>query len=567
MPGKPIDGKKGAAPSKSGRRWKWAVQGGVFALFLVLFFLMHHPWRPGVPYRIFFDLDPFTYLAGLAGTRSVWLPVVVFLAVGLLCGRLFCGYICPLGFCIDLADRGLGGGCRSSVNPEAAEAADGGRTGREGDPPVLRRKGPEGLQWAVLTLVLLGCLMHNSLPLVLDPTTLLFRGLAVVLYPIGIWAAGGFLHLFRPVAESLGWYGVAYLSLDPPAFQSAMGSLFLLALVLGLAFHSTRFWCRYVCPLGALLGLLARVAPGRRTVARSCVRCGRCRTVCPSGAIEEDPFSTKRSACIQCRACRHECPVDAISFPLRTPPEATARPLPEPFSRRNFFGAVGLGATFLILTRLDPRVMKRTDRWLRPPGAIPEDDFLAACIRCGACLRICVTHTLQASGLENGWIRWCTPVPDLRFAGCEQNCNLCGNVCPSGAIRSLPLVERQHAKIGTAVLSRERCVAWARDRLCLLCDEACPYNAVVFQTVEGHKRPVVDESRCNGCGMCEAVCPMEGEAAIVVFPHGEVRLKEGSYKDVLTRQRIILTPRKDIPGSYPGAEGVPMTERKGKHHG
>ena len=200
----------------------------------------------------------------------------------------------------------------------------------------------------------------------------------------------------------------------------------------------------------------------------------------------------------------------------------------------------------IVLARLDPRVTKRTERWLRPPGALPEVDFLATCIRCGACLRICVTHTLQASGLDNGLEGWGTPIHNMRTAGCEQQCDLCGKTCPTGAIRNLPLIERQHAKIGTAVLVRERCVAWAKDRVCLLCDEACPYNAIVFRPVEGHKRPFVDESRCNGCGMCEAVCPVSGEAAILVYPTGEIRLKEGSYKEILNRERIFLEPKKDL---------------------
>jgi MauM/NapG family ferredoxin protein len=220
--------------------------------------------------------------------------------------------------------------------------------------------------------------------------------------------------------------------------------------------------------------------------------------------------------------------------------------LPEGLSRRNFFFGMGLGSMVIVLTRLDPRYVKKTDRTLRPPGALPEEDFLATCIRCGSCLRICVTHTLQASGMENGLIHWGTPIHNMRVAGCEQQCNLCGKICPTGAIRDLPLIERQHAKIGTAVIIRETCVAWAKNRLCLLCDEACPYNAIVFQPVEGHKRPFVDESRCNGCGMCEAVCPVNGEAAIVVYPTGEIRQKEGSYKEILNRERIFLEPKKDL---------------------
>jgi len=547
---------------------RWTLQAGFFALFLLLFLLMQHPWREGIPYRLFLDLNPFTSLAGLAGTRIPWGPLLLFLGLGLLGGRLFCGYVCPLGFCIDLADRSLGGGRTRKGEDQDPGSGEPGKGASPGKVRTGIRPGPVGLQWVVLGWVLVGLAVHNSLPMVLDPIGLFLRALAVVFYPLGAWLANGLLGFFRPVAEQMGWYGLAYFSLAQPGTSTVPGSFLLLALVLALGLHSPRFWCRHVCPLGALLGLLARVAPMKRVVAETCTDCGRCGAGCPMGAIAANPRSTKHTACIQCRSCRDVCPANAVSFPLRARHRTAGVPmLLEGLTRRRFFGGVGLGGMLLVLTRLEPRVMKSTGRWLRPPGAIPEHEFLAACIRCGACLRICITHTLQASGLENGLIRWGTPVPDLRFAGCEQNCNLCGKICPTGAIRSLPLVERQHAKIGTAVLLRERCVAWAQDRLCLLCDEACPYNAIVFQVVEGHKRPFVDESRCNGCGMCEEVCPVEGEAAIVVYPQGELRMRDGSYKEALNMQRIFLVPKKDKPMPLRGHEDIVLPDGGNEFHG
>jgi formate hydrogenlyase subunit 6/NADH:ubiquinone oxidoreductase subunit I len=118
---------------------------------------------------------------------------------------------------------------------------------------------------------------------------------------------------------------------------------------------------------------------------------------------------------------------------------------------------------------------------------------------------------------------------DPRLAPCDQNCNVCGKVCPTQAIRSLPLEEKTHAKVGTAVLRKEMCLVWAQNKICLICDEICPYNAIVFRPVEGYRRPVVVASKCNGCGFCEQRCPVQGESAIVVGPNGEIRLKGGSY--------------------------------------
>ena len=519
---------------------KWAIQAASFCIFLVLLLLLHDPWRSGIPYRLFLDLDPLVSLASFFGTRQVWVGGALLLVVALLWGRVFCGYVCPLGFCIDLADGALG---RSSDRRGARTAS-----------PGRRQAFLATLPWIVLGTVAVGLLLRNSLPLSLDPIGLLTRTFSVVFHPLGVWIVNGAIGLFRPVAERLGWYGVAYQSYVQPGFQTAVGGLLLFLLVLGVGPGTRRFWCRHLCPLGALLGVTGRFAPCRRRVTPACTTCGQCTSACPTGAIGNDPVPTKRTACIQCRSCRAVCPEDAIRFGIAGAREGSRDvAAPERLSRRGLLVGVGVGGSLAALTRLDPRVRKRTGRWLRPPGAVPEPDFLAACVRCGACLRVCVTHTLQAAGFEHGWIRWGTPIHDMRVAGCEQQCNLCGEACPTGAIRRLPLKERQHAKVGTAVLCRDRCVAWSLDRLCLLCDEACPYNAVVFREMEGHKRPVVDESRCNGCGMCESVCPVTGEAAIQVYPHGEVRLREGSYEEALHRQRIFLKPKTDLYGA-PGLE-------------
>jgi formate hydrogenlyase subunit 6/NADH:ubiquinone oxidoreductase subunit I len=118
---------------------------------------------------------------------------------------------------------------------------------------------------------------------------------------------------------------------------------------------------------------------------------------------------------------------------------------------------------------------------------------------------------------------------DLRLAPCDQNCNICGKVCPTQAIRSVSIEEKNHAKVGTAILRKEMCLVWAQNKICLICDEICSYNAIVFRPVEGYRRPVVIASKCNGCGFCEQRCPVLGESAIVVVPDGEIRLKEGSY--------------------------------------
>jgi len=116
--------------------------------------------------------------------------------------------------------------------------------------------------------------------------------------------------------------------------------------------------------------------------------------------------------------------------------------------------------------------------------------------------------------------------------------------------------ERTHAKIGTAILRRERCLAWEQDKSCLVCDEICPYDAIEFRGVEGKRRPFVTESRCNGCGYCEHKCPVEGESAIVVTRLGELRLSTGSYiSEARQRGLVFEGPREADPSRPPPPQG------------
>jgi MauM/NapG family ferredoxin protein len=536
-------------------RLRWTVQAVACATFVSLFALTTYPYVRSIPYGVFQKFDPLTALAAARGA-GVWLVIALAtILVTLLAGRVFCSYFCPLGFLIDLADLTIGTG--RTNGPASDEQGGPARSqGGEAERKSTSRRGRESfpkarhIKYWVLGALCAGTLAGTSALLVLDPLSLLTRVLTVVAYPLWAACAGFIVTTIGPLAERLGWTALAYTSAAQPVFQTALANLVMLVLLLGLGVLSARFWCRYLCPLGALLGIFSRRSLVKRRVTDACIRCGRCARACPMDAVGEDPRATIFPECIACEACLRVCPVDAIAFrpsiPAAGPPavpawEASKRGL----SRRGFLGGVGLGVCLAVVTRANPESVGRASRLIRPPGAIPEPEFLAACVRCGLCVRSCLTHTLQPAGMESGLLLWGTPVHVMRLAGCEQQCNLCGTVCPTGAIRDLPLRERQHAKVGTAVISQSRCVAWRRDQLCLLCDESCPYNAIVFRTVDGHKRPFVDESRCNGCGMCEHVCPVEGEAAIVVYRDGEVRIREGSYVEVLRQRRITLQPQQD----------------------
>lgn len=183
--------------------------------------------------------------------------------------------------------------------------------------------------------------------------------------------------------------------------------------------------------------------------------------------------------------------------------------------RREALATLGTGAVAVGLLALnvgDVKAAKKTV--LRPPGA-QGDDFLDKCIRCDQCIEGCPNDALLPAAFEGGWDSLWTPIMDP-FAGgaCDYDCNLCGQICPSGAIPPLSLEEKRKAVIGIAQVNFETCVR------CMDCMEYCPYECFEEVEVEGLRGvfPKVMPEGCVGCGLCVVVCPEQEERAIVVYP-------------------------------------------------
>jgi ferredoxin len=205
--------------------------------------------------------------------------------------------------------------------------------------------------------------------------------------------------------------------------------------------------------------------------------------------------------------------------------------------RRAALAAGATGAGFAILTRATPLGGRRSfaPELVRPPGSVAESDFLARCIRCGECMKVCPTSgihpTLLEAGVEGLW----SPVMNMDVGYCEWECTLCTQVCPTDAIRELAVLEKQKVRIGLAYFDKDRCLPYSYARSCIVCEEHCPttpkkaiwFEEVEVATAKGErlllKQPHIDPDLCIGCGICQNKCPVSDRAAVIVTSAGETR--------------------------------------------
>lgn len=485
-----------------------ACQTLAFALFLAI--LLHVAWPYGdrfstrlfadkerVPAELFLWLDPLASVAAALAGRCVGVFLVWaagILAASLVIPRVFCSHLCPLGTTIDLFDWAVG---------------------RRLKRLHLRRRGAwVHAKYYVLAAVLAAAAFGGMLAGYVAAIPVATRGYVFLLAPAQL-AALKHAGMVRPVSWDY-WLSLA---------------LFLG--IIGLGVLGRRFWCRTLCPSGALFSLVSPLRLRERRVTAACIGCGKCVRACTFDAIRPD-FSTRPAECAFCPDCARACPVDAIQFGWRRgAPAHVARPAGETetpggpcLSRRAVLGASAAGALAAVGLAAWPRPRPRL---LRPPGSLREDRFLQRCVRCGLCLKVCPGPVLHPAGLSAGLDALWTPVAVPSWAGCHQHCNFCGQVCPTGAIRALPIEAKRRTHMGLAVVNARTCLPHSGRRDCQLCYDECRaagYNAIEMREIrlevgdvpegvmsaaelEAAGRilaPFVKPEACVGCGLCEYRC-------------------------------------------------------------
>lgn len=437
--------------------------------FIFLFAALFHPlgWQATV-LEWFSRLDPWALFSHLRWQHSIpvwgWLPLLT-LVVTLLAGRVFCGWLCPFGALLMLVDKVS----RTLFKARLFKKI---RTKILHDSQFLR------YYWFLFILVIF--VLGSNWGLFLTPFAL-------------------FSHeIVRILQGAIPWV--------------------LMTILVGTVFFS-RLWCSVFCPTGILLSFIGRWRLFRYQVTGNCVQCAKCTVNC---SVDAAPAvaGVAKEGCLACGNCQMVCPTKAIRWqsfffgPKKGKTEIASGMADDTStpSRRQFIKAgLTIAAGAALWEKIIFTAKGAAKKVLRPPGALPEADFISVCNRCGRCIKACSNNALRPMPITEGLEYFETPYIIPRRANCFL-CFTCQEVCPTGAITQVPV---EQVKMGTAKIDRERCIAWKENKVCVICGELCPVLAI---EPDDQLRPIVQPDKCVGCGSCEKACPVDGVAAIVVLP-------------------------------------------------
>jgi len=465
-------------------------------IFLFLFRQTDYTGSDTIPYavNILFRLDPLVLatitLAQKTFVTLLW-PSFIIIGLTLLFGRCFCSWICPLGL------GTLIDGSGHFIKPQKTSV----------QLPYLK--------YVILIIVLISSAFGVQLLGFADPFSLLVRGMVFSIDPIinylvslffdSVYTMGpaAFSNITEPVYEGLKTF---VLPFKQSFFYLSFLSFFLLVLIFIMEVFGKRFWCRNLCPLGELLALISRLSVFKRIPVKVCKNCELCESECRMNAFDKD-HRFLFEECSLCMDCLEFCPDNITTFKFSIPKNKPSVNI----DRRQLIVAGLTGLALPVLFRTNAISKMPDDDLIRPPGALNETDFLASCVRCGECMKVCI-----------------------------NNATLCSQVCPTGALGRLNVKQKHAFIIGKAYFDKNKCMVYAEKKSCIVCEEHCPthdkaikFNEIKIRDVFGNpvvlKQPYVVEELCIGCGICEHICPVQGEAAIKVVGKDSKMVSRSGY--------------------------------------
>ncbi len=445
------------------------------------------------------------------------LVLVVLLVLTLLFGRVYCSAICPMGI---LQDVIAFFGKKSKKN---------------------RYSYSGGITWlrVLMLLIFAVCLFAGvgSVVAMLDPYGFFGRVVSNLFAPIYLLAN----NLFAVIAERLESY--AFYSVDVwiksiSTFAIALAAFVIVAI---LAWRNGRTYCNTICPVGTILGFLSKYSLLRPVLDSSkCKNCKICERNCKAACINIDEQTIDYSRCVACMDCLGKCKFDAMHYSVYKPQKLTKSAQASANgggqqkeivdnSRRSFLSlaALSTGAAMASgvqktvdggLAVLEDKVRPNRITRVLPPGSLSIENFAKRCTGCQLCVSVCPSGVLRPStNVEN------LMQPEMHFnrGYCRPECTKCSEVCPTSAINKITVEEKTSIQVGRAVWVSQNCVPLTDGVECSNCARHCPSEAIQMVPHDhgdplSLKVPIINESKCIGCGACEYLCPARPFVAIYV---------------------------------------------------
>lgn len=432
--------------------------------------------------------------------------VAALVVLTLVCGRVYCSVICPLGVFQDIVSK------VSSLRRRKKH--------RFSYSPAL-----SWLRYGVLVIFIIALVAGiSSFVVLLAPYSSYGRMVQNLLAPLYALGNNALAYMAERV-DSYAFYSTEVWLKSLPTFLVALLSCIIVAI---LAWRNGRTYCNTLCPVGTVLGLLSRYAWLKPRIDTSkCTGCGLCARSCKSSCINAKEHHIDYSRCVTCMDCVEACTQNAIVYgrPLKTTSHTEKEK--EPTARRQFLATAGIlmaGAIEAQEKKVDGGLAPIIDKKiphratpLVPPGAESLQNLRQHCTACQLCVSVCPNQVLRPSGKLSSFMQ---PEMSYERGYCRPECTKCSEVCPTGAIHLLTKEEKSSTKVGYAVVVRENCIPLTDGVSCGNCARHCPTGAIqmIKEVVEGKEveLPVVNAERCIGCGACENLCPSRPFSAIYV---------------------------------------------------
>lgn len=492
--------------------------------------------------RLTFALICFTLITLLfldfTGTLHGWfgwlakiqfLPAVLALNVGvvlflviltLVCGRIYCSVICPLGVLQDVI------------------AWLGRRTKKRKKLPYSYSPAMSWLRYGVLGVFVVALVAGiGSLVALLAPYSSYGRIVNNLFLPVWQWG-NNVLAYFAERVDSYAFYETEVWLKSLPTFIIA--TVFFIVLIV-LAVRNGRTYCNTICPVGTVLGLLSRYSLLRITIdAEKCNKCSLCSRNCKAACIDFKEHRVDGSRCVACMNCIGKCKQGAISYkysPIGKSASIKTDSAQVDGSRRSFFTATALVAATSVLKAQEKKVdgglatiedKKIPERGtpITPPGALSARNMAQHCTACQLCVSVCPNQVLRPS---TNLMKLMQPEVSYERGYCRPECTKCSEVCPTDAILPITKADKSSIQIGHAVWVKENCIPLTDGVECGNCARHCPTAAIQMvpsaaDDNDSPKIPVVNTERCIGCGACENLCPSRPFSAIYVEGHERHRI-------------------------------------------